>query len=418
MAAIPSAGAQAAIPVPCSAADLVAAIDTANGSPGADTLSLAEGCTYTLVAPDNGANGLPVISSDITIAGNGATITRASSAPSFRIFYVDSGGALTVNKVTISGGRAIDCPNSPFFLAACGGGIDNFGTLTMTQSRVTGNTATSSAAARVELEGGGIENWGTATVSQSAVSGNAVSYTGTASRSAAFGGGICNESSLQVSQTDFVGNEVSASGTGAGARGAAIANFDTAQVSRSAIANNSSSVSASSVPTTLSRVSGAVFSGGGATLAVTAADIHHNSVRGPQGNAAGGGIDSGGELTVASSNVHDNVVSANDAPDVDVDAAGGGIENRGTATVSRTALYGNTVNANDGAGFGGGFRNNPDGTSTLTRSSVTGNSVSGATASGGGVSNGNPAGGSLTLNRTTVSGNVPDDCDPPIGACT
>ena len=59
MAAIPSAGAQAAIAVPGSVADLVAAMNAANGDPGADTLSLAEGCTYALVAADNGANAPP-----------------------------------------------------------------------------------------------------------------------------------------------------------------------------------------------------------------------------------------------------------------------------------------------------------------------------------------------------------------------
>src|SRR2546429_5755023 len=58
--------------VTCSVPALVAAIDTANSSPGADTLSLAAGCTYALTSPDNGANGLPVITSDITIEGHGA----------------------------------------------------------------------------------------------------------------------------------------------------------------------------------------------------------------------------------------------------------------------------------------------------------------------------------------------------------
>src|SRR6266496_4785379 len=72
MAAIPAQAAQAAtIQVPCSVPALVAAINTANSTSGADTLNLAGGCTYTLTAPDNAANGLPVITSDITINGNG-----------------------------------------------------------------------------------------------------------------------------------------------------------------------------------------------------------------------------------------------------------------------------------------------------------------------------------------------------------
>lgn len=81
---------------------MVAAINSANGS-GGGTITLAGGCTYTLVAPTTRANGLPVITATVTIQGNGATITRASSAPSFRILGVASGGTLTLNALTISG---------------------------------------------------------------------------------------------------------------------------------------------------------------------------------------------------------------------------------------------------------------------------------------------------------------------------
>lgn len=70
------------VDVPCSVSDLVEAINTANGSLGADTLRLARKCTYKLTSPDaaNPANGLPAITSEITIDGNGATITRGKSA--------------------------------------------------------------------------------------------------------------------------------------------------------------------------------------------------------------------------------------------------------------------------------------------------------------------------------------------------
>jgi len=85
---------------------LIAAINAANTNNIADTIELAPG-TYTLTTVDNstdGANGLPVISSDIAINGNGATITRDNAAPSFRIFYVESGGSLTIEDLTISNG--------------------------------------------------------------------------------------------------------------------------------------------------------------------------------------------------------------------------------------------------------------------------------------------------------------------------
>lgn len=74
-----------------SVASLVAAIDSANAAPGPDTVSLGPGCTYALSSIDNywyGPNGLPAISSPVTIQGNGSTITRGPGAPSFRLFFV------------------------------------------------------------------------------------------------------------------------------------------------------------------------------------------------------------------------------------------------------------------------------------------------------------------------------------------
>jgi hypothetical protein len=72
-------------------ASLAAAIASANGVTGEDVVALGPGCVYTLTEVSNnwyGPNGLPAISSDVTIAGHGATIARAASAPPFRIFFV------------------------------------------------------------------------------------------------------------------------------------------------------------------------------------------------------------------------------------------------------------------------------------------------------------------------------------------
>jgi hypothetical protein len=72
----------AIIHVGCDVAELIAAIHTANGNDEADTLELATNCVYTLTMVDNsdepyGPNGLPQITSEITIHGNGATIERS-----------------------------------------------------------------------------------------------------------------------------------------------------------------------------------------------------------------------------------------------------------------------------------------------------------------------------------------------------
>ena len=87
--------------------------DTAVGScpagNGADVLRLEPpGRTVTLTQIDNttsehGPNGLPVITSDITIAGPG-TIERDEHAPEFRIFEVAPGGALTLEHIVVRKG--------------------------------------------------------------------------------------------------------------------------------------------------------------------------------------------------------------------------------------------------------------------------------------------------------------------------
>jgi len=63
-------------------ASLISAINDANATPEPDTIALTAGCTYQLAAKhndDDGGNGLPSITSPITIAGNGAKIVRTST---------------------------------------------------------------------------------------------------------------------------------------------------------------------------------------------------------------------------------------------------------------------------------------------------------------------------------------------------
>ena len=143
-------------------ASLVTAINDANNATGSNTVQLGAGCTYTLTAPDNngnswyGPNGLPAIASDITIEGNGATITRPASAPSFRLFFVGAdptsantasyvspgAGRLTLEDVTLSGGLA-EGGDSDFGGggAGMGGAIFSQGTVIIEDSTLTGNEA-------------------------------------------------------------------------------------------------------------------------------------------------------------------------------------------------------------------------------------------------------------------------------------
>jgi hypothetical protein len=99
---------------------------------GADTIVLPTNSTQTLTRVNNttpffGPTGLPVIRSAITIAGNGSTIRRAPTAPNFKIFSVAGTGNLSLQRTTVSGGR---------------GGILNIGSVSLTDSTISGNTGT------------------------------------------------------------------------------------------------------------------------------------------------------------------------------------------------------------------------------------------------------------------------------------
>ena len=66
--------------VPCTQAALVAAINAANAA-GGGIINLTPGCHYSLTSsPDNGENGLPVVTTRIGVNGNGATIDGTSTA--------------------------------------------------------------------------------------------------------------------------------------------------------------------------------------------------------------------------------------------------------------------------------------------------------------------------------------------------
>ncbi len=198
--------------VPCTASDLISAISAANGSGG--TVTLTSGCLYTLTAVNNttdgGGVGLPVISGNLTVQGNGATITRstASGTPVFRIFDVSSSGSLTLSSLTVSNGLANNGQQG-------GGGIFNHGALTISGSTFTGNSAPASSG----TSGGGINNSGTLNVTTSTFTGN----TGQE------GGAIFNQKTATITNNTFNNNTATIYGGGGllNAAGSATVNGDT-----------------------------------------------------------------------------------------------------------------------------------------------------------------------------------------------
>ncbi len=124
-----------------------------SGSGTPFTIVLAPGAAYQLAAVDNywfGPDGLPPISAEVTIDGNGATITRstAGGVPGFRFFYVSGGvaglpeGSLTLNDLTLSNGLAHGGDsNTGGGGAGMGGAIFDGGALTLDRVTLSGNTA-------------------------------------------------------------------------------------------------------------------------------------------------------------------------------------------------------------------------------------------------------------------------------------
>lgn len=115
-------------------AELIGAIDSANLSAEADTITLAPDKTFTLKEVNTG-NGLPVIAASgdaLTVIGNGDTIERSTGrkTPAFRLFEAQAGASLTLQNLTLQGG------SDPI-----GGAVLNLGTLTMIGVTVQKNTA-------------------------------------------------------------------------------------------------------------------------------------------------------------------------------------------------------------------------------------------------------------------------------------
>ena len=148
-----------------STSQLVSAINTANSNgPGMDVICLSAGSTYTFSSGPysggyNGRNALPVISSNITILGNGASITRSGSNH-FRFFFVGNNGFLRLDGLNLTNGR---CTNWQVDCTIGGAVLNVFGQLAISNSSLSGNTAT---------WGGAVYSYGDVAITNSELSGN------------------------------------------------------------------------------------------------------------------------------------------------------------------------------------------------------------------------------------------------------
>jgi hypothetical protein len=309
---------------------LIAAINSANTTPGGNTINLVPGMTYSLTVNQGGSggNGLAPIAAaggPLVINGNGATITRAAGSPNFRIFTVAAGANLTLNSVTLSNGSPLTGPGS----AGQGGAIEDDGTLTINNSTLSGNhpvgsspgspystnardgaiRVNSGATATINSSvisgnkgawGGGIGVYGTLVLNDSTVTANATTYYG--------GGGVLgfNGANVQINRCTINNNQA---GNGPGVYDRLNSKFT---ITNSTIANNTGTGS------------GGIIVGNGSMLTLQNCTVTGNMTAG-----AGGGIYLWNYGTLSTVTTKNSIIAGNkgaaNGPDVFTINSGGSI---------------------------------------------------------------------------------------------
>ena len=366
-----------AVDADCSLADAIIAAnrDRAEGDcpagRGADTIILSQDITLD--------GNLPKITSDITIEGNGYTISGNNR---YRIFYND-GGALTIHDLTMTKGyvegeliledrRPKNTTKNPI-----GGAIVNWqGTVTVSSSTFSDNLA--------EEDGGAIYNWGgELSISDSAFSDNLADDDGGAIYNSngtlsivnsAFsdnsadenGGAIYNRGGELISISSSVfshnsakyGGAVYNSGYGELSISNSVFRGNSADVYGGVINNWASgelSINDSVFSDNSARYGGAINNGDDGKLSIVSSTFSHNSANG------GGAIINTGELSIVNSAFSHNSASNNWSV-----SRGGAIDNGGELRLGSSTFSGNSAEG------GGAISNWEDGKLRMTNSIIAG----------------------------------------------
>ena len=313
-------GANCTLPDAVKAASTNTAVGGCPAGGAKDTLNLsATNYTLTTAADSINDNGLWPISGTVTINGKpgvGSVIRRSKAVTqAFRIFQVNKDGILTLNYLTVQNGKS----------DGVGGGILNYGKLTLTHSIVSGNT------------GGGINSFNYDTVvilTNSRVSDNS---------GVPFGGGIVIGGTLTLTNSIVSDNSAGLlGGIGGGINSQTFGS--TVTLMNSTVSGNSASKG------------GGIYSGGGAALTMANSTVSGNSAGYHNGTGAGGGIYSqGSNVTLTNTTVSGNKAGIN---------GGGGI----FASGSSLTLISSTVSDNSSGSNGAGI--NASGLLTLANSII------------------------------------------------
>ena len=263
----------------------------------------------------------------LTITGPGAgnlTINGNNSDRDFIVGQIWSPNlslVVAISGLTIAGGSQV-----------YGGGLLNFGTLTVTNTTFTGNTAASSG-------GGALYNVGALTL-------NACTFTGNAISSVGAGGGIENISSGTVSITNcvFTGNTANGSGSTASS-GAAIANSGVITIAASSFTGNTAASD------------GGAHLPSDATLAISNCSFLNNTAL-----SDGGAIRSDGVLSVTASTFAGNSAAS----------VGGGLDSSDTMLALTNCTFANNIAVSQGGAI---MADAGSGTANLTNDTIAANRV-------------------------------------------
>jgi hypothetical protein len=386
-----------------------------------------------------------------TVSINGVSVTggRNSSnpGPSFAAgggVKIEAGASVTIADSAVSGNAVAPETTFPDPAQACGetphdrcafaagGGIDNSGTLVLTDTQVAENVSGSIpglAPVASNADGGGIASHfpGTLVLRNSAVTGNRA-VVGLPNGRFSDGGGISSGGVLKLQDSVVSGNSSDADAavpssffsgdtqqeTNAG--GIYLPEGSSTTIIRSTISGNS--VTGSNTVGDANAEAGGIDADGVLLLNDSVVSGNHVSAYAPSGTLAlaiEGGLQVQGSLVAHGSRISDNSVVATSIGWF-AGASGGGLDNLARATLEDTTVSGNRVTANGpfGAAQGGGVSNftlDPNNPPTLKmlNSSITGNTVQaspGITPEGGGLWND----AQLLLVGTAITGNSPDQC--------
>ena len=161
------------------------------------SFSMVDGVTlYGGFEGTEAALGERDLSANVTTLSGDLGVVDDNSDNAYTVVYCGTGIEAAIDGVLVTGGNADGDYDSNHRERSYGGGIHNYGTLTVTGSTLSGNSAD---------RGGGIYNSGTLTVTSSTLSENSAKFGGR-NYNTGFGGGIYNTGTLTVTNSTLSGN--------------------------------------------------------------------------------------------------------------------------------------------------------------------------------------------------------------------